>query len=611
MRRIRRGTAWLAIGLLFALLGGGAPALAAVDADAMGGSLNLVPHVEVLPAEPRASLETVRAEPAEGWRPADADDALNFNFDTAAWWVRLRLENPTDGPLQRLLEVPSPLQDYVDLYVVRDGEVVAGHRTGNRRPFDSRPVESRNFVFPIELEAADEVTLYLRLATHDGLHEAVPLNLWRYGDFHEASQRSAMVYGLYYGALLAMLIYNALIFGATREPMYLHYVFYLGAFFVWNFTFRGFALQYWWPDWPTLNSQLVPLTSIAIYLGLALFTTTYLNTREWAPRLHRGIVVLTAAILVLIIPGLLDRYALTFALMVPLAVVFLLYLMAVAAVLLRRGSRPARFYLLAWAVLMVGAVIYYLRLAGLVPATLVTEYALQIGSALEFLLLALGLADKINTLKAEKLAAEHRVVEHQRDYAVRLERTVDERTAELRDANQRLAEMAVTDELTGLHNRRHFNTEFARAVGSARRDGSILAFCMLDVDEFKAYNDHYGHEAGDRVLQTIAEVLRSRLRRPGDRIFRMGGEEFGLLLQVEDCAAAGDFLEEVRQAIEERALPHENSRNGRVTASFGLYCREPDAELPSETVVYQRADEALYRAKNEGRNRVVCWQPAG
>ncbi|MGM0477565.1 MAG: sensor domain-containing diguanylate cyclase, partial [Pseudomonadota bacterium] len=382
-------------------------------------------------------------------------------------------------------------------------------------------------------------------------------------------------------------------------------VVYLGAFFVWNFTFRGFALQYWWPDWPTLNSQLLPLVALVIYLGMALFTATYLNTREWAPRLHRGLIGLTLVIfLVLTLPALLDWYALTFALMVPLAVVFLVYLLVVAAVLLRRGSRPARFYLLAWAMLIIGVVLYFLRLVDILPANTFTNNALQIGSALEFMLLALGLADKINTLKAENLAAKHRIVEQQREHAERLERTVEERTGELRAANQRLADMAVTDELTGLYNRRQFNDEFERAVESARRTGRVLAFCMVDVDEFKAYNDLYGHEAGDHALVAVADAIRSRLQRPEDRIFRMGGEEFGILLQTDDCENAARFLEKVRKGIVDLAVPHEASTEGCLTASFGLYCHKGGPELPNATTIYQLADEALYVAKSGGRNRV-------
>lgn len=593
---------------VMAFLASGAAA-AAVDTTELDGPLNVVPYMDVLPDGQGRDLARIRAEPPGHWRSADGDDALNFSFDEDAWWVRLRLTNPSDIPVQRLFEVATPLQDNVELHVVKQREVVASHLTGNRRPFGSRPVHHRHFVFPVELAPDSEVTLYLRLDTHDGLHEAVPLTLWTYGDFNESSQQSQLIYGLYYGALLAMLLYNALIFSSTREPMYLHYVVYLGAFFVWNFTFRGFALQYWWPDWPTLNSQLVPLTSIAIYLGLALFTVTYLNTREWAPRLHRGIVGFGALILVLIVPAVLDWYALTFALMVPLAVVFLLYLMVVAAVLMRRGSRPARFYLLAWGVLMAGAVLYYLQLAGVLPANALTNNALQIGSALEFMLLALGLADKINTLKAENLAAKHRIVEQQREHADRLERTVKERTGELRAVNQQLADMAVTDELTGLYNRRRFNEELERAVDAARRTGHMLAFCMVDVDAFKAYNDQYGHEAGDHALVALADAVRTQLRRPQDRIFRVGGEEFGILLQTDDCESARRFLEEVRQSIVDRAIPHEASTDGCLTASFGLYCHQGGPDLPDATTIYQLADEALYAAKRGGRNRVEVVVP--
>lgn len=169
----------------------------------------------------------------------------------------------------------------------------------------------------------------------------------------------------------------------------------------------------------------------------------------------------------------------------------------------------------------------------------------------------------------------------------------------------KLAEkQSIMDELTGLYNRRYFNTRFESELKLAKRNGLILVFMMIDIDHFKDFNDHYGHQKGDEVLSAVGHKLRSSMRRPGDLMFRMGGEEFGCILSIQQLSKAQQTAELIRQSIESMNILHEfNPPHQRVTVSIGIKTIQPD-DLITTTKLYKQADDALYQAKRDGRNNV-------
>lgn len=176
---------------------------------------------------------------------------------------------------------------------------------------------------------------------------------------------------------------------------------------------------------------------------------------------------------------------------------------------------------------------------------------------------------------------------------------------ELTRANEQLEKVSRSDALTQVSNRRHFDEFLERLWQRARGDDAEVSILMFDVDHFKAYNDLYGHPAGDACLVKVAEVLKRTLRRPGDLLARYGGEEFIAVLNRTPLAQAQVVAERVRQAVEAMGLPNEASpSHANVTMSIGvasMRAQDPDA---STQRLISLADEALYQAKNGGRNRV-------
>ena len=185
-----------------------------------------------------------------------------------------------------------------------------------------------------------------------------------------------------------------------------------------------------------------------------------------------------------------------------------------------------------------------------------------------------------------------------------LEEKVLQRTAELEAANRQLQALSATDGLTGLANRRKFDQEWEQEWFRAVRQSLPLAVAMVDVDQFKAYNDHYGHQSGDVCLKLVAQTLSHSVQRSGELAARYGGEEFVVILPGLNAAEAAAAMERVRDAVQALGLPHARAAvAGVVTISAGVAaCVPQPGDDPARLV--QAADTAMYRAKASGRNRV-------
>ncbi len=176
---------------------------------------------------------------------------------------------------------------------------------------------------------------------------------------------------------------------------------------------------------------------------------------------------------------------------------------------------------------------------------------------------------------------------------------------EIKKTEELLRRLSTTDALTGLANRRAFDLFLSDEWRRALRERRQISMMMLDVDFFKKYNDTYGHLKGDACLKSVAGVLKNVARRPGDKVARFGGEEFVVLLSSADAQHAVSIAEKIRMDVEALRIPHEKSDiSDYVTISIGVVSITPQQNMsPSDLI--NSADEALYRAKEEGRNRVV------
>jgi len=182
-----------------------------------------------------------------------------------------------------------------------------------------------------------------------------------------------------------------------------------------------------------------------------------------------------------------------------------------------------------------------------------------------------------------------------------------EMSRDLASANRELEKLSRQDGLTGIANRRYFDSYLVTEVRRGARERQSLSLILSDVDHFKAFNDCYGHQAGDDCLRRVAAALSSAGRRPADLAARYGGEEFAMVLPGTVLEGAIDVAQAVSRVIEGLGIPHARSAvNPKVTLSQGIISLTPEKETSSEDLI-QRADQALYLAKQQGRNRYVVF----
>jgi diguanylate cyclase (GGDEF)-like protein len=189
-----------------------------------------------------------------------------------------------------------------------------------------------------------------------------------------------------------------------------------------------------------------------------------------------------------------------------------------------------------------------------------------------------------------------------------MRRRLTELSDQLNATNQRLNELVEIDSLTGLVNRRGFDRLLRKEIGAGHREGTPLTLMLCDLDHFKPYNDALGHVEGDACLRQVGRLLREICVRPRDVAARYGGEEFALILPQTPRSGAMTFARALGQVLQQRALPHPASPiAGTVTLSGGITTCVPDASTSAESMV-MRADEALYTAKAQGRNRFFSFE---
>ncbi len=605
---------WLRITLMVLVWIVAAPLAAADDAVAPGadGRLALGRHIGML-EDPDGTLgiDAVAAPEAAGrFRPAGAE-APSLGFSTSAWWVRLTLA-PQQG--ERLLEIAFPFIDKLRLYVPRPDGGFDVRRAGDFYPYAQREIGYRHVVFRLDDPGAAPRTVYLRLETEGAL--ALPLVLWTPRAFFEYRQQESRLLGAYYGLILGILLYNLGIWLQLGERLYLAYVLYLGSYALLQASLNGLGFEYLWPDAPAIANRtplvLAPLAAAAA----AYFARCFLGAGRPGPRRNRVLLALSVLCLAALPFEAFGGYRAAELAAMVLGVTVVAVNLPFGWYCWRRGDRPALYLVLAWAVFLVAIVVTVAAfLGGLAYSPLVAN-ALQLGSAVEVLLLALGLVQRIARLKQDKLRAEaeaKRVLEvHNRELAGEVEARTRElrRTAEAAEAlsrelaekNETLSRLAAHDGLTGLLNHRTFISRLQALFADARRHRFSLCVVMVDLDHFKSINDAHGHPFGDLVLKRVADVL-AKGSRAGDLVARYGGEEFALALPHCDAAVAVEIAERLRAEIAASRLPEQPAL--RLSASFGLACQASGAYGIEPARLLGRADAALYQAKREGRNRVV------
>jgi signal transduction histidine kinase len=357
----------------------------------------------------------------------------NFGFSDSVYWLRLTLDVPADAASDWFMQIGYAPLNFFSAWVVSQGRIVEQHQGGGRLPFHEREVKHRTHVLPLALQPGATNTVYIRV--HSETSIIVPITLWRAGAFLEFLDVENLLLGLYFGILLAMAVYNGFIYATVREPSYLWYVLFILTFGTMQLGISGLAQQHIWPEL-SWGHRLLPVAGLLAALLAVQFTESFLG---WTPaaRIKPKQIFLVVGVLGIAIT-LFGSYRLGMHITLPISMIVSVYAIAAGFRSLHSGYQPARFYLFAWAFLFAGVITYALRMYGLLPSTLLTDYSIQIGSAAEMLLLSLALGDRMRLVKDEREALREELVERLRTESIRLEEDVRERTRELVNAQREL-----------------------------------------------------------------------------------------------------------------------------------------------------------------------------
>lgn len=580
-----------------------------------GQVLNLVDGTENYPLglhlsyfedkEGRMSLqEVLEEETLQDFTPS-TKAVPSFSFTKSSFWFRLDLHNQNSKLQRWLLESLYPPLDHINVYLIDANNNVVTYRGGDKLPFSKRAVKHRNVMFDVPLAAGESVRVYIKVRTEGSLQ--LPLALRSPRAMLAKDHEEQFALGLFYGALVAMLLYNLLIFLSIRDISYLYYVAYIAGWILFQMSLNGLAFEYLWPESPKWGNMATPFFVGFALLTALLFARVFLETRTHMPRFDRLLKVNAGVTGLVMVIALVANYGIAMKLGTVVTLVEVILIISAGLWSLKIGVRQAPFFMLAWSALLLGIAVYALKTFGVLPSSAVTEYGMQLGSAAELILLSFALAHRMRILKEDN----ERI---QREANESLERRVQERTQELDEAllglshaNEKLKDLSHIDGLTAINNRAYFNEQFEFEWQRAMRIRSPVGLLMIDVDHFKNFNDTYGHLGGDACLKVVAQTIQQAIKRPADRCYRYGGEEFSALLPHTDLEGSIYIAETICKAVEALDFRIDGNRVP-VTISVGVSSVIPERDITCESLIAY-ADQALYQAKRNGRNRVESFVP--
>ncbi|WP_100642961.1 diguanylate cyclase [Alteromonas facilis] len=501
--------------------------------------------------------------------------SISLGISVDPVWLKTRLYTEKQSDSLYRVSIETPWLDQIDAWLVHEGKVIKHITGGDGTPYQQRPMQYRYFAFESPIPTGETV-LYLRVESVGPM--AIPLRISKADLAVKRDISSSYQYGFLYGIMMALAMYNLIIFFSIKHKEYGLYALYLIGFVVNSLSYTGQLHTWITPDWGPYFQDWLDISLMITYSIAGLhFARALLNTKDYAPRLDSftrwvTIIIPIGMGLGAVINSLTLALLLAFLLNTSFAILFI----AMGYQALKNNVPAAKLFLLCSVTAAVCICISTAAVAGLLPYNDFTFKLIEVGMAFEAIFLAFLLAQRFRLAEVEKRVAE---------------------------------QSARLDSLTGLNNRRGFE-HLAYPIWHqhvrAKRNVSVV---LIDIDYFKAINDEHGHAIGDEVLRSVASLLEHGARK-SDILSRWGGEEFLLMLPDTDETQAMQHAERLRQLIERSSVENDGKEPIQFTASFGV-CGTASGQFGNRDIksndfeqMINAADKALYQVKNTGRNQV-------
>lgn len=462
--------------------------------------------------DPDGKLELLDAikQPDRAWS-LSLGNAPFFGYSPDHLWVRMNLVNGSDAAKELLLEIAYPLLDQVDLYLLQPDhsnwqeQPAEQYHTGDRYPFNQRPLKTRSYVFPVHLKPGESRQVYFHIHTTSVL--GAPLTVWDADHYNEQQQSPLMWQGLYYGIIAVMLLYNLFLYFSIRHISYLYYIGAVLGCSSYVASAQGFGFQFLWPALPWVNTFSVPVSLSLFGLMGCLFATSLLDMKPLAPRLHRLLTLLASGFVVIMVLSFFVSYRTATVLVSFFGMPTTLIVILCGFYMLHLHVRSARFFVLAWTILLASVFITGLNKFGLLPGYFWITHSIQIASAAEVMLFSFALADRIVEIRQQKLIAQQQALDNEK---------------RVQEEQSRVLELKFKSEKSELESRRNLiqakaenkaKSEFLNSMSHEIRTplNGVLGMVELMRDtELDNHQQHYLQaisHSGSTLLGIINDIL--------------------------------------------------------------------------------------------------------
>ncbi|MCD4668698.1 MAG: sensor domain-containing diguanylate cyclase [Sulfurimonas sp.] len=498
----------------------------------------------------------------------DSKNKISLGIKAKTTWAKIIIANKSKKDKKLFLHHPYAYHvKLVEFYVQQKNKTIKSIKVDFDEKLPKSTIYGTSAIFSFILPENQTRTLYIKTVSYT--HQWFKLQL-----FDEENSKRALLntnndIAILFGILFSLAIYNFIIFIVSRTKENIYYSLYLLSASIWLALSYGLLATFFEIYGMSIFKLHISLMLMPIFL--LLFLMTIFNTKEQYKTEHKSLLFILILITIDAFYGLFDIInALKYS--SSLAGLMILITLFVSISFYRKKDPLAKYFLIGHLFFIFFNAIAILYYKGIIEFNYITSHAVGIGILLESLLLGFILSYRIKILE------------------------------DIKKSQEKLKLLAITDHLTSLYNRRYFNTSAEHILKISKRKGHDLSIIMMDIDSFKMINDTYGHMIGDDVLVRLSAKLKE-IGRESDIICRFGGEEFIILLPETNLAGAITFAEKIRKEIELIRISSNKQKVFSFTLSLGVSQVDCKNDLNVEAAV-NKADTALYQAKNSGKNKV-------
>jgi len=452
--------------------------------------------------------------------------------------------------------------------VYKGKKLILKKELGDLRVYDQSSFMP-NPMHAFTLQPFEEKTFYIQVKSTGSMNLGISIKTTKEYILYSITQIKWISF--YFGAVLIMLMYNFILYLIIKNRSFLYYVLFHLSYLVFALSIIGISFELFWPLTPSINRYVLPMAMPLTGAFALLFSIHFLNIKNFSKKLIKVLYFMASLSFVVSFSIFFLDYSLAIqigSLITFLSALFLLLLSFYLSFF--KKDTNSLFYLIAWSFFLGGVAISHLSNIGIVPSTLLTNYASQIGSFFEVLLLSIGLAYYYNRLRKQHI--------------------------ELTYNNTLLRNLSDTDTLTKSYNRRYFYEHAKLSLKKAEQASDEISLLMLDLDYFKKVNDNYGHDVGDTVLISFVNICKNIIRKD-DILARFGGEEFVILLPNTNHQQALIVAQKINTTLKNYFFI--DNPDLSLTVSIGISGSTFDL-----TTLLKHADLALYEAKDAGRDTI-------